>query len=63
MRLFDRTNQSFRERIEIEEENAAMISRIIKEAVNSGFIKGFNPDSTICRVKFSTGLTQYSDFV
>ncbi|MDR0602783.1 MAG: putative DNA binding domain-containing protein [Bacteroidales bacterium] len=40
------TNQSFRERMGIEEENAAMISRIIKEAVKSGLIKGFNPDST-----------------
>jgi predicted HTH transcriptional regulator len=39
------TNQSFRERMGIEEENASMVSRIIKEAVNSGFIKGFNPDS------------------
>ena len=38
-------NQSFRERMEIEEENAAMISRIIKDSVNSGFIKGFNPES------------------
>jgi predicted HTH transcriptional regulator len=40
------TNQSFRERMGIEEENAAMVSRIIKEAMNSGLIKGFNPDST-----------------
>jgi len=39
------SNQSFRERMEIEEENAAMISRIIKDSVNSGFIKGFNPES------------------
>ena len=38
-------NQSFRERMEIEEENASMISRIIKDTVNSGFIKDFNPDS------------------
>jgi predicted HTH transcriptional regulator len=40
------TNQSFRERMGIDEENAAMVSRIIKEAVNSGYIKGFNPDNT-----------------
>jgi predicted HTH transcriptional regulator len=40
------TNQSFRERMGIEEENAAMVSRIIKETVTSGLIKGFNPDST-----------------
>ena len=39
------SNQSFRERMGIEEENAAMVSRIIKDTVNSGFIKGSNPDS------------------
>jgi len=39
------TNQSFRKRMEIEEENAAMVSRIIKETVNAGYIKGFNPDN------------------
>ncbi|MDR3219985.1 MAG: AAA family ATPase [Dysgonamonadaceae bacterium] len=46
MEKLQMTNQSFRERMGIEEENAAMVSRIIKEAVNGGFIKGFNPDST-----------------
>jgi predicted HTH transcriptional regulator len=40
------SNQSFRIRMGIEEENAAMVSRIIKDTVNSGFIKVFNPDST-----------------
>ena len=40
------SNQSFRERMGIEEENAAMASRIIKDTVNSGFIKDFNPNST-----------------
>jgi predicted HTH transcriptional regulator len=40
------TNQSFRERMGIEDENAAMVSRIIKDTVNSGFIKDFNPEST-----------------
>lgn len=39
------TNQSFRERMRIEDENAAMVSRIIKDTVNNGFIKGFNPES------------------
>jgi len=39
------TNQSFRVRMGINEENAAMVSRIIKETVNSGYIKGFNPES------------------
>lgn len=40
------SNLSFRERMGIEEENAAMVSRIIKDTMNSGFIKNFNPDST-----------------
>jgi predicted HTH transcriptional regulator len=40
------TNQSFRERMGIDEENASMVSRIIKETVKNGFIKGFNPNST-----------------
>ena len=40
------SNQSFRKRMEIEEENAAMVSRIIKDTVNSKFIKIFNPDSS-----------------
>lgn len=39
------TNQSFRTRMGIENENAAMVSRIIKDTVNSGFIKDFNPES------------------
>ncbi len=39
------TNQSFRERMKIEDANAAMVSRIIKDTVNSGFIKDFNPES------------------
>ncbi|MDR1021847.1 MAG: putative DNA binding domain-containing protein [Prevotellaceae bacterium] len=39
------TNQSFRERMGIEDENAAMVSRIIKDTVNSGLIKGFNPEN------------------
>jgi predicted HTH transcriptional regulator len=39
------TNQSFRERMGIEDENAAMVSRIIKDTATGGFIKGFNPES------------------
>jgi predicted HTH transcriptional regulator len=39
------TNQSFRKRMGIEEENTAMVSRIIKETVNSGLIKRFNPNN------------------
>jgi len=40
------SNQSLRVRMEIDEDNAAMVSRIIKDTVNSGFIKVFNPDNT-----------------
>jgi predicted HTH transcriptional regulator len=36
------TNQSFRGRMGVEEKNVAMVSRIIKEAVNIGLIKGFH---------------------
>ncbi|MDR2472207.1 MAG: AAA family ATPase, partial [Tannerella sp.] len=39
------TNQSFRKRMGIEDENTAMVSRIIKDTVISGFIKDFNPES------------------
>ncbi|MDR1021680.1 MAG: putative DNA binding domain-containing protein [Prevotellaceae bacterium] len=35
------TNQSFRERMGIEERNYPMVSKIIKETVNSGLIKGY----------------------
>ncbi len=31
--------------MKIEDANAAMVSRIIKDTVNSGFIKDFNPES------------------
>lgn len=40
------TNQSLRERFEIDEQNAAMVSRLIKDALNSGCIKVQNPDNT-----------------
>ena len=33
------TNQSLRIRFNIEEQNASMVSRIIKEAINEGLIK------------------------
>ena len=39
------TNQSLRKRMEIENENSAMASRIIKDSLSSGFIKEFNPES------------------
>ncbi|HWK05068.1 MAG TPA: ATP-binding protein [Puia sp.] len=40
------TNQSLRGRFKIADENAAMVSRIIKETVQAGLIKEDNPDNT-----------------
>jgi predicted HTH transcriptional regulator len=39
------TNQSFRERMGIEEKNYSMASRIIKETINSGLIKEYTPEN------------------
>ena len=39
------TNQSFRERMGINEKNYSMISRIIKETINIGLIKEFAPEN------------------
>lgn len=39
------TNKSLRERFGIEEKNYSMASRIISEAIKSGVIKDFDPDS------------------
>jgi predicted HTH transcriptional regulator len=39
------TNQSFRERMGIEEKNYPMASKIIKEALNSGLIKEYSPEN------------------
>jgi len=39
------TNQSFRERMGIEEKNYSMASRIIKETINSGLIKEYSPEN------------------
>jgi len=39
------TNQSFRERMGIEEKNYSMVSRIIKETINSGLIKEYSSDN------------------
>ena len=39
------TNQSFRERMGIEDKNYPMVSRIIKETVNSGLIKEYSPEN------------------
>jgi predicted HTH transcriptional regulator len=39
------TNQTFRERMGIEEKNYSMASRIIKEVVNTGLIKEYTPEN------------------
>ena len=39
------TNQSLRERFNIAEENAAMVSRMIKDTFESGLIKEENPEN------------------
>ena len=39
------TNQSLRERLQIDEKNYPMISRIFKETLEAGFIKESNPDN------------------
>ena len=39
------SNQSLRERFKIEEQNAAMVSRVIKSTLEKGLIKEFDPES------------------
>ena len=39
------SNQSLRERFKIEEQNAAMVSRVIKATLEKGLIKEFDPES------------------
>ena len=39
------TNQSLRERFKIADENAAMVSRIIKDTVEAGLIKEDDPEN------------------
>ena len=41
------TNQSFRERMGIEEKNYPMVSKIIKETINAGLIKGYAPENIV----------------
>jgi predicted HTH transcriptional regulator len=41
------TNQSFRERMGIEEKNYPMASKIIKETLNTGLIKGYSLDNIV----------------
>jgi predicted HTH transcriptional regulator len=41
------TNQSFRERMGIEEKNYSIVSRIIRETINMGLIKGYTPENII----------------
>ena len=40
------TNTTLRERFKIADENAAMVSRMIKDTVDAGFIKEEDPEST-----------------
>jgi predicted HTH transcriptional regulator len=40
------TNQSFRERMGIEERNYSIVSRIIRETVSAGLIKGYALENT-----------------
>jgi ATP-dependent DNA helicase RecG len=39
------TNQSLRERFKIDDQNAAMASRIIRDAIEDGIIKKEDPSS------------------
>jgi predicted HTH transcriptional regulator len=41
------TNQSFRERMGIEEKNYSIVSRIIRETINMGLIKGYTPENVL----------------
>jgi len=38
------TNQSFRDRLGIEEKNYSIVSRIIRETINAGLIKGYTSE-------------------
>ncbi|MDR0231404.1 MAG: putative DNA binding domain-containing protein [Dysgonamonadaceae bacterium] len=41
------TNQSFRVRMGIEEKNYSIVSRIIRETINTGLIKGYAPENIV----------------
>ena len=41
------TNQSFRERMGINEKNYPMVSKIIKETINAGLIKGYTAENIV----------------
>ena len=45
------TNQSLRERFQIEEQNSAITSRIIKDTINEGLIKDDDPSSNSRKYK------------
>ena len=45
------TNQSLRERFKIEDQNAAIASRIIKDTIDAGQIKEDNPESNSRKYK------------
>ena len=39
------TNQSLRERFKVEEKNYSIVSRIIRDSINAGYIKDYDPDN------------------
>ena len=41
------TNQSFRERLGIEEKNYSIVSRIIRDTINTGLIKSYAPENIV----------------
>ena len=45
------TNQSLRERFNIEEQNAAMVSRVIRDAIAEGLVKEEDPDNASRKFK------------
>lgn len=45
------TNQSLRERFNIEEQNAAMVSRVIRDAIGEGLVKEEDPDNASRKFK------------
>ncbi len=46
------TNQTLRERFQIEEKNYSMVSRIIKETIEAGLIKPYDSTQTKRQVKY-----------
>ena len=45
------TNQTLRERFNIEEQNASMVSRVIRDAIVEGLVKEEDPDNASRKYK------------